>query len=283
MLTTRQKIALARSVQAPLLALRRIAGLGPECRARRRGIEWQLDLREGIDFSIYLLGAFEPATVAAYERLVTPGMTVLDIGANVGAHTLHLARLVGRDGHVYAFEPTQWAIGKLTANLRRNPILAERVALRQVMLVDTVEFRVPGAIASSWPLAAGDDVHPLLRARSMPTDGADATTLDSFVTDAGIRRVDFIKMDVDGYECQVLGGMLDTLRRFRPPILMEFSPYGLAEKGGSLERMVSLMDSAGYRFFHLNGTAPLPADVDALDRLVSEGAGMNIIARSVSA
>lgn len=281
MLTTRQKIALARSVQAPLLALRRVAGLGPECRVRRRGVDWQLDLREGIDFSIYLLGAFEPATVAAYERHVDEGMTVLDIGANVGAHTLHLARLVGPDGRVLAFEPTRWAVDKLQANIALNPQLAAPISVFQVMLVGRDDVEVPDELPSSWPIEAGDDVHPLLRARSMPTEGAKAGTLDSIVEEAGLARVDFIKMDVDGYECQVLEGMGRTLREFRPLMLMEFSPYGLAEKGGSLARMVGLLRAAGYRFLRLDGTTPLPADVESLHALVGAGAGFNVIAKPV--
>ena len=95
MLTTRTKIALARLIQRPLMMARRMFGQGHETIVRRRGVRWQLDLREGIDLSIYLLRAFEPSTLKAFERLVKPGMTVLDIGANIGAHTLHLARLVG--------------------------------------------------------------------------------------------------------------------------------------------------------------------------------------------
>ena len=61
MLTTRQKIALARTVQAPVVAARGLATLGPATTVRRRGVTWTLDLREGIDFSIWLLGAFELA------------------------------------------------------------------------------------------------------------------------------------------------------------------------------------------------------------------------------
>src|ERR1700732_2573671 len=115
MLTTRQKIALARTVQRPVIAWRGLATLGPVTTVRRRRVRWTLDLREGIDFSIWLLGAFELATVRAYERIVRPGDTVLDIGANIGAHVLHLARAVGAEGKVWAIEPTDYAINKLKA------------------------------------------------------------------------------------------------------------------------------------------------------------------------
>src|SRR5580692_10186007 len=121
MLTTTQKIALARAVQMPVVAARSLARLGAVTTVRRRRVNWALDLREGIDFSIWLLGAFELATVRAYERLVRRGDTVLDIGANIGAHTLHLARAVGAEGKVWAIEPTDYAIGKLRDNMALNP------------------------------------------------------------------------------------------------------------------------------------------------------------------
>ncbi len=94
MLKTKQKIAIANIVQIGVMAIRRFFNKGPEARALRGGVEWLLDLREGIDFSIWLLGSFEPETVRCYRKIVKNGDVVLDIGANIGAHTLHLARAV---------------------------------------------------------------------------------------------------------------------------------------------------------------------------------------------
>ena len=95
---TKQKILLARWVQLLVMAARRLAGRGPSTQVTRQGIRWAQDLREGIDFSIWLLGSFEPETVRCYQRLIRPGDVVLDIGANIGAHTLPLARAVGPSG-----------------------------------------------------------------------------------------------------------------------------------------------------------------------------------------
>ena len=78
------------------------------------------------------MGAFEKRTVAAYSRLVRPGMTVIDIGANIGAHTLPLAKLVGPTGRVIAVEPTIWAVERLRANLDLNPPLRAIVDVHQV-------------------------------------------------------------------------------------------------------------------------------------------------------
>src|SRR5713101_4640646 len=96
---------------------RKTFGLSNQTIVTRYGVRWNLDLDEAIDFSIFLLGLFERQTVQAYQRLVWPGNIVLDIGANIGAHTFHLARLVGPNGRVFAFEPTAFAFHKLLANI----------------------------------------------------------------------------------------------------------------------------------------------------------------------
>ena len=113
MLTTKTKISLASLAYAFIAAGRAMARKDDRAVVRRRGLLWNLDLSEGIDFSIYLLGAFERSTVVTLERLVKPGDVVLDIGANIGAHTLGVARSVGAAGRVYAFEPTDFAFDKL--------------------------------------------------------------------------------------------------------------------------------------------------------------------------
>lgn len=128
-LRTRQKIALATLAASAVRTARRMTGRGVTVTVLRDGFTWDLDLREGIDFAIYLLGRFEASTTRAYEGIVRPGDTVLDIGANIGAHTLPLARLVGPAGRVVAFEPTRYAHDKLLINLSLNAPLQERVTV----------------------------------------------------------------------------------------------------------------------------------------------------------
>jgi hypothetical protein len=67
---------------------------------RRRGLKWELDLREGIDLAIFAFGCFESETYQTIQKIVRPGSIVFDIGANIGAHTLNLARLSAPTGKV---------------------------------------------------------------------------------------------------------------------------------------------------------------------------------------
>lgn len=148
MFSTRTKISLARAMSALVLLTRRLFGRGAQADVARRGIHWMLDLREGIDFAIWVFGKFEGSTARAYEKLVQPGHSVVDIGANMGAHALPLARLVGPNGRVICFEPTDFAFRKLAANVRLNPDLAARMTLVQAMLLGAANGAVPETLFS---------------------------------------------------------------------------------------------------------------------------------------
>jgi hypothetical protein len=97
-LPVRTKIAVAKILNRYLRIARRACGLDMHAVCRRGGLTWDLDLDEGIDLCIYLLGSYEASVRRNYEDLIKPGAVILDVGANVGAHTLHFARRADRLG-----------------------------------------------------------------------------------------------------------------------------------------------------------------------------------------
>jgi FkbM family methyltransferase len=280
MLSTKTKIRTAAVLAQAVRITRRIGGSTSDLvEVKRGGLRWRLDLNEGIDLSIYLLGAFERSTVVMYGRFVRPGAVVLDIGANIGAHTLHLARLVGDGGRVYAFEPTIYAFEKLKRNLALNPNIASRVTAEQIMLTDRPDAKVEAEIYSSWPLSGGGGLHAKHLGRPEATTGSRAERLDDYLEKAEVQRLDFIKLDVDGFECHVLGGGLASLKRFQPIILMEFTSYLLQERGRSSDELLSILRQAGYRLYRLDGKTALPQEPAGLHMLVPEGSSLNVVAR----
>ena len=256
---------------------RRPFGGRDQVQARRSGIHWSLDLREGIDLTIFTLGAFERDTLKALEALVRRGAVVLDVGANIGAHTLHLARLVGEKGRVIAFEPTDFAIAKLRANLRANPELEKRVELHQAFLVGKAGAPIDAAVASSWPVdgTAADDAQ--MGSRAMNVSGASATTLDSVMAASGDPDVQLIKMDVDGHELDVLEGARVLLERRRPIIVMELAPY-VFHPPERFDQMVNVLAGSGYVFRPLGSTRDLPKDPAALRSLIPKEGSVNVVA-----
>jgi FkbM family methyltransferase len=273
------KVLLASIAYEGISRARRLAGKSDQAEVARRGIRWSLDLSEGIDFSIYLVGAFEWSTALTLDKLVKPGDIVFDIGANIGAHTLPMARKAGNDGRVFAFEPTAFAFQKLQKNLSLNPDLRARVEPCQTMLTDDPTAAVRDEIYSSWPLRAGEGNHPKHQGQLTATVGAVTDTLDSFVKQKQISRLDLIKIDVDGDEYPVLRGGIETLRRLRPTILLELAPWVHAEQGNSFPAMIDLLDELGYTLEKVGSNPKLPLSASELERMIPDGGSINAVAR----
>lgn len=278
-LSTRQKVFIASQLSRCLLAARRAIGKGPDVRVVRRGVEWQLDLREGIDLAIYL-GVYENETAEAIAKEIREGWVALDIGANIGAHTLPIANRIGPDGRVVAFEPTGYAFEKLRTNIALNPGLAGRIDCHQTVLVDKPPTAPLPPIYSSWPLVGASDVHPVLRGRLMSTEGAAAATLDHFMQAAQLPRLDFIKMDVDGNEPAVLEGARETLARHRPTIIMEFCPHIYARYGShSFPAFLGLLRALDYRAETKITANTVPLTPEGVEALCPEGGSVDLILR----
>ena len=278
-LTTKTKIALAGVAYRAIALGRAMLGKDDSVIVERGGIKWSLDLREGIDFSIYLLGAFERSTVRTLRKLAIPGCIVFDIGANIGSHTLGLAQSVGPAGRVFAFEPTDFAFAKLQRNLALNPEIEPRIQVYQFLLAANLGAHLPPTIYASWPLLAEEPVHPKLRGRPTSTSNARVDTLDAFVERQGIDRLDLIKIDVDGHEYPVLKGGMKTLVEFQPTLLMELSPYVQDEQSHGFAALVALLRDVHYSLEDAATGNTVPLQVDELQELIPDGAGINVVAR----
>jgi len=279
MLTTKTKVALARMAYEFISTGRLFLGKRDSTIVVRKGIRYHLDLNEGIDFSIYLLGAFEPSTQRTLQKLIKPGNLVLDIGANIGAHTLAIANSVGPSGKVFAFEPADFAFAKLLRNLALNSDLQARTFPQQILLGAKSTDEPERQIYASWPLRPDRSVHPKLRGRMVSAKGATVDTLDAFVAGREIPRVDLIKMDVDGHELPVLQGASHTVRRFRPTLVMELSPYIHAEHRHRFSDLVDLLRAADYALTDVDKNQVVPLDSSYLERNIPDGAGINVVAQ----
>ena len=278
MLKTRQKISIARLGYLTLVFIFAVLRRPLVQTVKRRGINWNLELSEAIDLMIFLQGSFEPTTTRAYEKIVHPGDVVLDLGANIGAHTLPLAKLVGPTGRIFAFEPTNYAFTKLQKNLKLNPELANRITASQMMLVSDAALvtRLP-KICSSWPLDSANDLHPKHCGKFMSTEGATISSLDDFLESQAAVKIAFIKLDVDGFELQILTGARKMLIRDRPTILMELSPYLMDEYQQSFETMIEFLAELGYVFSDVDSGKAFVPNAASIRKRIPDGATRNVI------
>lgn len=161
-----------------------------------------------------LYGGWEPRAQRLMTEHVLPGWITYDIGANYGVHTLLMARLVGKSGHVFAFEP----VPEILSSLREN------IAMNSFSNVTCIECAADNRTRS----------HPFLRrhhAGAGALAGEDESvrdglivktiTLDDFVFERNNRPPNFIKIDVEGAEGRVLCGAERILRMFRPILLID--------------------------------------------------------------
>jgi FkbM family methyltransferase len=202
------------------------------------GVTFELDLSDAIGASLYYSGTFEEKTERLIESCLKPGMVAVDVGANFGYHTFRLAQGVGPTGRVLAVEPMTEAWNRLRANAARNDF--PQVTYVQVGLSDADEGLATVAFTSHYNIDGTQHAESEL---------VRVTTLDTLVAEAGLERVDFIKIDVDGFEGKVFRGTRATLERWHPGVLFEVSPAMMAEQGDDAGDLFALLDGLGYRLF----------------------------------
>ncbi|MBP0491424.1 FkbM family methyltransferase [Roseomonas indoligenes] len=223
----------------------------------------------GIDIAPHLMvhGIWETGYTALFERLVRPGATVLDVGANLGVYAI----LGGAKGaRVHAFEPNPRLCELLRRSIAVNGF-TERVTLHEAAVGD-VEGEVQLAFDTDWP-GGGHVVPPNSTVAGRPCRVA---VPDRLFPDPGF-RLDLVKMDVEGFEGHALRGMRDLLARSpEVRIMMEFAPGMMASQGMGPAETVALLSGLGFRFWNIgldSGLTPVEADVLAAE----SGAGVRNI------
>lgn len=182
-----------------------------------KGITLLLDLEAEKDL---WLGNYELPVWETAERLVRPGMTVFDVGANVGYMSLGLARLVGPGGEVIAIEPLPGNLERLHTHLALNKELAKRVRV-----ITAAAGRETGK--ASFLVHASGGMGKLEASSGRQGDYAAQTevsvvSLDSLVFDQRLPSPGLIKLDVEGGEAMALMGARRLLREVRPLLFIEF-------------------------------------------------------------
>jgi len=173
---------------------------------------------------------------------------VLDVGANRGYYTKFFSHKVGRNGRVCAFEPVPESADTLRVQCshRRN------VDIFQLALSDEAGRRkifVPGDDLQQASLVrqAGGSWRKCDRVFEHEIE---VVTLDSWVAQQGLNRVDFIKLDVEGAEYKVLRGGEETIKRFRPLIYMEVCRDWVKGFGFELSDLVRELAKLGYTYVY---------------------------------
>jgi FkbM family methyltransferase len=194
----------------------------------------------------YFFGVWEPAVSAVYQDTLKPGDVVVDIGANVGMHTLLAASLVGPTGRVHAIEASPAIFRRLEANLHHNGttnVIAYNLAVTDVPGRVEVFVHDDTNLGGTTILAA-----EAARGVTGSTEIVEARPLGEIVPPEALRAARLIKIDVEGAEYLVVKGMRPLLAQLRPDvqILVEVKQTALQELGSSLDDFLALFAEAGF-------------------------------------
>jgi FkbM family methyltransferase len=200
-----------------------------------------------VGWHVTFFGTYEPELREIFRAVLQPRGIALDVGANVGWHTLLMGRLVGPAGRVLAVEPNASVRQRLQDNVSVNRM--SQVAIIPYAMADadeTVDFY--GPIAEDPDSGSGHIVRGE-RSSKQTTVQVDARRLDAIAADAPLERLDLIKIDVEGFEWPVLRGGEQTIAKFRPFIVFEYNARFAARGGGSSHVLADFFVRHRYRLF----------------------------------
>ena len=206
--------------------------------------------------------AFE---IALLRKHIQQGDTILDIGANIGYYAKILSHITGPRGQVHCFEPDPDNFKHLTraCGQLKNVFLNQAAAGPRTETLKIYKSKQLNVDHRTYQPEEYDEVLDVK-----------ALSVDDYVKQQQVQKVDFIKMDIQGFEMQAFNGMKETLQRY-PALNMisEFWPYGLKKAGSSVSEYFQALQNEGFRCYLLEhkSLVPLTAEkVHAISELGEE-------------
>ena len=183
--------------------------------------------------SLELYGEFSELEAQLFEQIVGVGDTVVEVGANIGAHTVHLARLVGPHGVVHAYEPQRVIFQVLCANVALNALFNVHTHHAGVGSA-TGQLQVPPLDYAGVGNFGGLSLTAAAVGETVPVVSLDAMPLPA---------LELLKIDVEGMEHEVLSGARQTIAQHRPVLYVE---NDREEKSPALIRLIASLGYAMY-------------------------------------
>ncbi len=198
-------------------------------------------------YSRYYPVDYEAEHITFFKNRVKAGDTILDVGAQLGLMSKVFFDLTGASGKVFAFEPTPSTFQILCDTIRLNAMTGVIIPIQKAVSdkKGTTRFFV-----SDVPLDAANSLVNYERQQSTKGIDVQLTSIDEFVKDQNLSKVNFIKIDAEGAEYQVLLGARTTLNSCQPIVHLALHPEALKNFDSSLERIFELIRDHNYNILY---------------------------------
>jgi FkbM family methyltransferase len=230
----------------------------------------------GVDNYIFLNSIHEPDILKIIKDNVKEGDVVVDVGANIGQHTIFMTRFVGDSGFVYSFEPLLTNTDSIRKSLTLNNSTNAKV---ETMAVGEKNTRVKMYV----PETANDrSSRELVGSVSDKYVEVEMITLDTYFKE---KKIDFIKIDTEGFESEVLSGAREIISKYMPTILLEYAPKFYESRNVDGNNLLSNLIAQNYLLTDVSsGYGEIDDVVTYTDFLTKGGSGIsNILATDRSA
>ena len=210
----------------------------------RGGIRYSLNIYDTVDWYIYY--GFISPHVSDVVDYINPNDIVIDVGGNNGEVALRAGKKVGKEGAVISFEPLMQNVKRFNRNLFLNPLIDNVVLISKGVGDREGEFTIVNDrddnLGMGWIEEGGDKGNLDLCYSQVII----VTTLDSELAGLKLEHIDFIKIDVEGFELKVLMGGEGIINAFRPKLFIETVEEHLRKQGASVVQIIKYLDAKRY-------------------------------------
>ncbi len=202
----------------------------------RNGVKYELDISDYMEWLIFYGIQAEPRS--ALYQLLKEGDVVFDVGANIGEVTFGMSKRAGNLGMIYSFEPEPFIFSKISRNLSLNSFT--NICLNNVALGDKEQ--------ELFLKAQVENNRGGTRINTNSNEGkkVKVSTIDLYVQQKELKKLDLIKIDVEGFEMRVLQGAQEVLQKFRPLLFIEVNDDNLKEQADSALSLIEFLFEMGY-------------------------------------
>jgi len=217
------------------------------------GINYQLDISNLVDWYIYF-GFKEPEKDRLFS-MISKGQTIIDVGANIGDMTLNFAKIAGDNGLVIAFEPFPPMFSKLTQNIALN-------SFKNIVTQNLGLANATSVLEMEEPSEGNPGMNRITSNSSKNTTQISVVRLDDFLKKSNIQEIHIIKIDVEGYEHEVLKGAQEILTHQRPLLFIELDDANLRDQGSSAQQLIQLLESLNYKMVKATNNSVITSESD---------------------